>query len=172
MTPRRLPPGVDTAALVLNLTAQEQGYARLEDLGRRTLDGLVGGHSEDLGLLIAEQDGLISAQAVLEAERLALLRPLAAAWGQPAEEITAREIEEAAPRPMTEQLGGLRTALLERATTVRELNARNRRLLRSASGVVARWRAYLTRSLNPNAVYSEHGSVELPATPWGLDQEA
>lgn len=164
--------GVDLRALLDNLAAQRDGYERLAALAERMLAGLIGGASEDLALLIGEEERQIAALRALEAERLTILAPLARAWNRPATEISARELASVAAPEMGARISAARTALLERLTILRDLNERNRRLLNSAAGILTRWRTLMTASVSAGPVYSEQGRVSAAVTPWALDHGA
>lgn len=162
----------DAQALVRNLEAQVSGYQRLITLAERQHSGLIGGESEDLTVLLGEQESVIVKLQALEGERMELLAPLVASWERPAEEITLRALEPVVGERAAAALAGVRGTLTETVTTLEELNSRNRRLLGSAVRIVGRWRSYMLSSLSPAATYSSEGAVTRLNTPRALDQAA
>ena len=163
---------LDAQALIRNLEAQVDGYRRLITLAEREHSGLIGGESEDLTVLMSEQEAVIVTLQALETERLELLAPLVTAWERPATEITLRALEPVVGDGAATQLDGLRGALTETVTTLAELNGRNRRLLGSAARIVERWRSYMLSSVSPAATYSSRGDMTRINTPRALDQAA
>ncbi len=172
MTAREGSRGLDAEALVGNLEQQQARYARLTALAQRQLDGLVGGQSEDLGVLLAAQSSVIGEVQDLERERLALLSPLAEAWGQPAEEITMTALEPHLPHGARVRLSAVQTEFADTLTSLAALNERNDRLLRRSARILSRWRTLITASLSPAPTYSASGDPSRPSTPWALDQAA
>lgn len=165
-------PDFDAQALVRNLEAQVDGYQCLIALAERQHSGLIGGESEDLTILFAEQETMILKLQALEDERLKLLAPLATAWERPATEITLRSLEPMVAGRASTQLEALRGRLAETVATLGDLNNRNRRLLGSAARIVVRWRSYMLSSVSPAATYSPQGDVTRIVTPRALDEAA
>lgn len=163
---------LDLDALLANLEAQVGGYTRLATLAQRELDGLAGDASEDLGLLIVDQEEEALRLQALEQQRLALLGRLAAAWGVEAEALTISDLEEALPEEAAGRLRELRGRLAAVVEQLSGLNERNGRLLASAVRILARWRTFMVRSFQPAPIYSALGGVAPPDMPWALDEAA
>ena len=163
---------VDFGRVIANLSAQVEGYRQLTALTQREFVGLLGGRSEDLTVLLAAQEAAVVALQQLEHERLAGLEPLARAWARPAADLTLHELSTAAAPEVAARLERLRGALSDQLLALRELNARNRRLLTSATAILTRWRAFMLSSLQPGATYSARGARTAPALPGALDQAA
>lgn len=172
MTRAALPTSFETGALVRNLEGQAEGYRRLATLGQREFEGLLGGRSEDLSVLLAEQEATIQQLQELERERLTLLGPVAEAWQAPAAEIRLSALEPLVPTAGAARLRALRTELSDVVAALGELNGRNRRLLISAARILERWRGYMTASMLPSSIYSAKGDLTGPSGPRALDQAA
>ncbi len=166
-----LDPGA-VQTVMRNLEAQAQRYERLATLAERQFDGLRGGRSEDLAVLLEAQEREILTLQRLERQRMEALAPLAAALARRPEEVRLMELRPLLPADTAAGLDALRLRLTEQAQRLRALHERNRRLLHSAQGIIRRWRSFLGAGRPGSATYSRTGARTLLDGARTLDQAA
>ena len=155
----------DAGRLIRNLEAQLAGYGRLVALAERQHAGLVGGRSDDVSEVLAEQQATLIVLQTLEQERPALVTPLAAS-------LTLREVAERTPAPARARLETLGADLLATAETLRGLNRQNGRLLARSVRTLQRWQRHMLRSFLPRQTYAADGAMTRGDRPWALDEVA
>ena len=142
-------------------------------LAERQHAGLVGGRSDDVSVVIAEQEATLATLQALERERPALVAPLLAPLSSDAgAALTLHEVAARTPTPGRARLQALGADLRATAETLRGLNQRNGRLLTRSVATLQRWQRHMSRSFLPRQTYAADGAITRGDQPWALDQVA
>lgn len=158
------------AALTATLEQQRDTMVSMLDLARREERAIVGGDVEALTKLTDEREALLELMAALESERMTALVAIGDSVGLPPGSLTLTRVAQVAG-PAAGSLTSVGLDLQQRATAVRDANARNALLLRTSRDIVDRWLQYL-RSMMTSVLYDAGGRTSEAGRRTQLDRSA
>lgn len=163
---RQAPTAPDLTRLIRNLREQLAGYRALIALAERQHAGLIGGRSDDVHALLADQERAIAAVQNLERERLAL------AGAADGDGPTVRDLIAGAPAGLAGELASVADDLRATIAELQTRNDRNGRLLERSITTLRRWQAYMIASFQPEPTYGADGGVQRDDRPRAMDWAA